>query len=66
MSRVLKILLLFLVLSLFPIKLVKADDKFCLEKEGFFASVSIFSPIGIKTNAPHEIRIRAIENAQSL
>ena len=35
MSRVLKILLLFLVLSLFPIKLVKADDKFCLEKEGF-------------------------------
>ena len=38
----------------------------CLEKEGFFASVSIFSPIGIKTNAPHDIRIRAIENAQSL
>ena len=38
----------------------------CLEKEGFFASVSIFSPIGIKTNAPHGIRIRAIENAQSL
>ena len=38
----------------------------CLQKEGFFASISIFSPIGIKTNAPHEIRTRAIENAQSL
>ncbi|OIR21640.1 MAG: hypothetical protein BEU01_02255 [Marine Group III euryarchaeote CG-Epi4] len=38
----------------------------CLEKDGFFASTSIFSPIGIKTNAPHEMRIRAIENAQSL
>ena len=35
MSRVLKILLLFLLLFLFPIKLVNADDKFCLEKEGF-------------------------------
>ena len=38
----------------------------CLEKEGFFASISIFSPIGIKTDAPHEMRTRAIENAQSL
>ena len=38
----------------------------CLEKEGFFASTSIFSPIGIKTNAPHEIRMRAIKIAQSL
>ncbi len=38
----------------------------CLEREGFFASISIFSPIGIKTNAPHEMRTRAIENAQSL
>ena len=38
----------------------------CLQKEDFFASISIFSPIGIKTNAPHEIRTRAIENALSL
>lgn len=38
----------------------------CIQKEGFFASISTFSPIGIKTNAPHEIRIRATENAQSL
>ena len=38
----------------------------CIQKEGFFASISIFSPIGIKTNAPHEIRTRAIENSQSL
>ena len=35
MSRVLKILLLFLLLFLFPIKLVKADDKFCLDRTGF-------------------------------
>ena len=35
MSRVLKILLLFLILFLFPIKLVKADDKFCLDRTGF-------------------------------
>ena len=38
----------------------------CLEKEGFFASTSIFSPIGIKTNAPHDMRLRAVEIAQSL
>ena len=25
-----------------------------LESEGYFASVSIFSPLGIKTNAPHQ------------
>ena len=35
MSRVFKILLFFLVLFLFPIKLVKADDKFCLDRTGF-------------------------------
>ena len=38
----------------------------CLEKEGFFASSSVFSPLGIKTNAPSEVRIKAIEIAQSL
>ena len=38
----------------------------CLEKEGFFASSSVFSPLGIKTNAPLEVRIKAIEIAQSL
>ena len=38
----------------------------CLEKEGFFASSSTFSPLGIKTNAPLHIRIKAIEIAQSL
>ena len=38
----------------------------CLEKEGFFASSSVFSPLGIKTNAPPDIRIKAIEIAQSL
>mgnify|MGYP001166910695 CR=1 FL=1 len=38
----------------------------CLEKEGFFASSSVFSPLGIKTNAPLDVRIKAIEIAQSL
>ena len=38
----------------------------CLEKEGFFASSSVFSPLGIKTNAPPDVRIKAIEIAQSL
>ena len=37
-----------------------------LESEGFFASVSIFSPLGIKTNAPHQARTQAVKNAQSL
>ena len=37
-----------------------------LQKEGFFASISVFSSIGIKTDAPQDIRTRAIENAQSL
>ena len=38
----------------------------CLEKEGFFASSSVFSPLGIKTNAPIDVRIKAIKIAQSL
>ena len=38
----------------------------CLEKEGFFASSSVFSPLGIKTNAPPDVRIKAIKIAQSL
>ena len=38
----------------------------CLENEGFFASSSVFSPLGIKTNAPPKARIKAIEIAQSL
>ena len=38
----------------------------CLEKEGFFASSSVFSPLGIKTNAPPDIRIKPIEIAKSL
>ena len=37
-----------------------------LESEGYFASVSIFSPLGIKTNAPHQARTQAVKNAQSL
>ncbi len=38
----------------------------CLKKEGFFASSSVFSPLGIKTNAPSKVRIKAIKIAQSL
>jgi len=45
-------------------KKVKIID--CLKKGGFFASSSIFSPLGIKTNAPLNMRIKAIKLAQSL
>lgn len=38
----------------------------CLQKEGFFASASVFSPLGIKTNAPLEMRIKSVKLAQSL
>ena len=38
----------------------------CLANEGFFASSSVFSPLGIKTDAPRKARIKAIEIAQSL
>mgnify|MGYP003327500216 FL=1 len=38
----------------------------CLVNEGFFASSSVFSPLGIKTDAPRKARIKAIEIAQSL
>ena len=38
----------------------------CLQQEGFFASVSVFSPLGIKTNAPLDMRIKSVKLAQSL
>jgi tRNA (guanine26-N2/guanine27-N2)-dimethyltransferase len=38
----------------------------CLQKEGFFASASVFSPLGIKTNAPLDMRIKSVKLAQSL
>jgi tRNA G26 N,N-dimethylase Trm1 len=38
----------------------------CIMNEGFFASSSVFSPLGIKTNAPHDVRIKATKFAQSL
>tara|TARA_B100001123_G_scaffold24093_1_gene26151 strand:- start:4864 stop:5895 length:1032 start_codon:yes stop_codon:yes gene_type:complete len=43
------------------IKIVK-----CIRKLGFFASPSVFSPIGIKTDAPTKTRIEALKLAQSL
>ena len=38
----------------------------CLEKLGYFASSSVFSPLGIKTNAPKSKRYEATILAQSL
>ena len=38
----------------------------CLEELGYFASSSIFSPLGIKTNAPRAKKREAVELAQSL
>ena len=38
----------------------------CLQHEGFFASASVFSPLGIKTNAPLDMRIKSVKLAQSL
>ena len=38
----------------------------CLEELGYFASSSIFSPLGIKTDAPEAKRLEATELAQSL
>ncbi|SVC31025.1 uncharacterized protein METZ01_LOCUS283879, partial [marine metagenome] len=38
----------------------------CLQQEGFFASASVFSPLGIKTNAPLDMRIKSAKLAQSL
>ena len=38
----------------------------CLEELGYFASSSIFSPLGIKTNAPKTKRREAVKLAQSL
>lgn len=38
----------------------------CLQQEGFFASASVFSPLGIKTNAPLDMRIKSVKLAQSL
>ena len=38
----------------------------CLEKLGYFASSSIFSPLGIKTNASETKRVEATKLAQSL
>ena len=38
----------------------------CLEELGYFASSSIFSPLGIKTNAPKIKRCEAVNLAQSL
>ena len=38
----------------------------CLEELGYFSSSSIFSPLGIKTNAPRAKRREAVELAQSL
>ena len=38
----------------------------CLGELGYFASSSVFSPLGIKTNAPKSKRCEAIGHAQSL
>ena len=37
-----------------------------IRKLGFFASSSVFSPLGIKTDAPEDIRNQAVKLAQSL
>ena len=38
----------------------------CIRKSGFFASSSVFSPLGVKTDAPEDVRIGAVKLAQSL
>ena len=43
------------------VKIVKS-----LQTLGYFASSSVFSPLGVKTNAPKKIRNEALELAQSL
>ena len=43
------------------VKIVKA-----LQDLGYFASSSVFSPLGIKTTAPEKKRNEALEHAQSL
>ena len=37
-----------------------------IQKLGSFASSSVFSPLGIKTDAPEDIRNQAVKLAQSL
>ena len=37
-----------------------------IQKLGYFASSSVFSPLGIKTDAPEDIRNQAVKLAQSL
>jgi tRNA G26 N,N-dimethylase Trm1 len=43
------------------VKIIKS-----IQKLGFFASSSVFSPLGIKTNATEDVRIQAVKLAQSL
>tara|TARA_Y100000590_G_scaffold29097_1_gene32512 strand:- start:1465 stop:2496 length:1032 start_codon:yes stop_codon:yes gene_type:complete len=38
----------------------------CIRKSGFFASSSVFSPLGVKTDAPEDVRIHSVKLAQSL
>jgi len=38
----------------------------CIEDLGYFASSSVFSPLGIKTDASRNIRNKAVKLAQSL
>ena len=38
----------------------------CIRKLGFFASSSVFSPLGVKTDATGDVRIQAVKLAQSL
>ena len=37
-----------------------------IQKLGFFASSSVFSPLGVKTNATEDVRLQAVKLAQSL
>ena len=37
-----------------------------IQKLGFFASSSVFSPLGVKTNATENVRMQAVKLAQSL
>ena len=37
-----------------------------IRKLGYFASSSVFSPLGVKTDATDEVRILAVKLAQSL
>ena len=38
----------------------------CIRRLGFFASSSVFSPLGVKTDATEDARIQAVKLAQSL